>query len=135
MESRKLSGQDGSSRSKSNLQQQARTLAAARKHVVRSLAAAEQVIRGLLRPLGLKVGVVTRTLFEAPVRELVACDAMLAATICAPSAALASAISDCDVASRRSKLGLSSRASACLCGNSSVLEVLLNAESKHSTTS
>lgn len=66
---------------KSVCSQQARTLAAARKHVVRSLAAAEQVIRGLLRPLGLKVGVVTRTLFEARVRELVACDAMLAAIV------------------------------------------------------
>ncbi|MCK1473242.1 transposase [Bradyrhizobium sp. 197] len=40
--------------------QRARILAAARKHIVRSIAAAEQVIRGLLRPLGLKTGIVSR---------------------------------------------------------------------------
>lgn len=57
--------------------QQARTLAAARKHIVRSVAAAEQVIRGLLRPFGLKVGVVSRTSFASRVRELVAGNAML----------------------------------------------------------
>ncbi|MGY3079449.1 transposase [Bradyrhizobium sp. LM6.10] len=39
--------------------QRAQTLAAARKHIVRSSAAAEQVIRGLLRPLGLKVEIVS----------------------------------------------------------------------------
>jgi transposase len=57
--------------------QQARTLAAARKHIVRSVAAAEHVIRGLLRPFGLKVGVVSRTSFANRVRELVAGKAML----------------------------------------------------------
>ncbi|SDJ98699.1 hypothetical protein SAMN05216338_10781 [Bradyrhizobium sp. Rc2d] len=50
-----------------------------RKHVIRSIAAAEQVIRGLLRPLGLKVGVVSRTLFATRVRELVGDDALLEA--------------------------------------------------------
>jgi transposase len=40
--------------------QQARMLAAARKHLVRSISAAEQVIRGLLRPFGLRVGIVSR---------------------------------------------------------------------------
>lgn len=59
--------------------QQARTLAAARKHVIRSVAAAEQVIRGLLRPLGLKVGIVSRKEFAGRVRALVAGDAMLEA--------------------------------------------------------
>ncbi|MFK4532135.1 transposase [Bradyrhizobium ottawaense] len=59
--------------------QRARTLAAARKHIVRSIAAAEQVIRGLLRPLGLKVGIVSRTLFATRVRELVGDDALLEA--------------------------------------------------------
>lgn len=59
--------------------QQARTLAAARKHVIRSVAAAEQVIRGLLRPLGLKVGIVSRKEFAGRVRELVAGDTMLEA--------------------------------------------------------
>lgn len=57
--------------------QQARTLAAARKHIVRSIAAAEQVVRGLLRPFGLKVGVVSRNQFATRVRELVAGDAIL----------------------------------------------------------
>ncbi|WP_343057372.1 IS110 family transposase [Chthonobacter rhizosphaerae] len=52
--------------------QQARTLTAARKHVVRSVAAAEHVIRGLLRPFGLKVGVVSQISFAARVRDLVA---------------------------------------------------------------
>lgn len=59
--------------------QRARTLAAARKHIVRSIAAAEQVIRGLLRPLGLEVGVVSRNLFAMRVRELVGGDTMLEA--------------------------------------------------------
>ncbi|MGY3622152.1 IS110 family RNA-guided transposase [Bradyrhizobium sp. USDA 10063] len=57
--------------------QRARTLAAARKHVIRSIAAAEQVIRGLLRPLGLKVGTVSRNLFATRVRELVTNDVIL----------------------------------------------------------
>jgi len=57
--------------------QRARTLAAARKHVIRSVAATEQVIRGLLRPLGLKVGTVSRIKFATRVRELVASDAIL----------------------------------------------------------
>lgn len=64
---------------KSISSQRARTLAAARKHIIRSIAAAEQVIRGLLRPLGLKVGVVSRTLFATRVRELVGDDALLEA--------------------------------------------------------
>jgi transposase len=51
--------------------QQARMLATARKHVVRSIAAAEQVIRGLLRPFGLRVGVVSKSRFAARVRELI----------------------------------------------------------------
>lgn len=59
--------------------ERARTLAAARKHVIRSVAAAEQVIRGLLRPFGLKIGIVSRKLFAARVRELVAGEAMLEA--------------------------------------------------------
>ncbi|MFK4496049.1 transposase [Bradyrhizobium japonicum] len=59
--------------------QRARTLAAARKHIIRSIAAAEQVIRGLLRPLGLKIGIVSRTLFATRVRELVGDDALLEA--------------------------------------------------------
>ncbi|WP_271612188.1 transposase [Bradyrhizobium sp. CCBAU 21362] len=40
---------------------------------------AEQVIRGLLRPLGLKVGIVSRTLFATRVRELVGDDVLLEA--------------------------------------------------------
>ncbi len=36
--------------------QHARTLIAARKHLVKGLSATEQAIRGLLRPFGLKVG-------------------------------------------------------------------------------
>lgn len=59
--------------------QRARTLAPARKHIVRSIAAAEQVIRGLLRPLGLKAGIVSRNLFATRVRELVGGDSMLEA--------------------------------------------------------
>ncbi|WP_245288543.1 hypothetical protein [Bradyrhizobium sp. WSM4349] len=61
--------------------ERARTLAPARKHIVRSIAAAEQVIRGLLRPLGLKAGIVSRNLFATRVRELVGGDAMLEAFI------------------------------------------------------
>ncbi|MDF0522927.1 IS110 family transposase [Bradyrhizobium yuanmingense] len=64
---------------KSISSQRARTLAAARKHIIRSIAAAEQVIRGLLRPLGRKVGIVSRTLFATRVRELVSDDALLEA--------------------------------------------------------
>lgn len=64
---------------KSISSQRARTLAAARKHIIRSIAAAEQVIRGLLRPLGLKVGIVSRTLFATRVRELISDDALLEA--------------------------------------------------------
>jgi transposase len=51
--------------------QHARMLAAARKHLVRSIAAAEQVIRGLLRPFGLRVGVVSKKQFAARVGELI----------------------------------------------------------------
>lgn len=51
--------------------QQARTLAAARKHLVRSIAATEQVTRGLLRPFGLRVGVVSKIRFATRVRELI----------------------------------------------------------------
>lgn len=40
--------------------QRLRTLTAARKAAVRAVTASEQVIRGLLRPLGLKIGAVTR---------------------------------------------------------------------------
>jgi transposase len=50
--------------------QHARTLAAGRKHLVRSIAAAEQVIRGLLRPFGLRVGVVSKKQFAARIGEL-----------------------------------------------------------------
>lgn len=51
--------------------QQMRTLLAARRHLVRQVADGEQVIRGLLRPLGLKIGPVTRRRFAGRVRELV----------------------------------------------------------------
>lgn len=57
--------------------QRARTLAAARKHIIHSIAAAEQVIRGLLRPLGLKVGI-SRGLCSR-VRELVSDNDLLEA--------------------------------------------------------
>jgi transposase len=61
--------------------QHARTLVAARKHLVRSVAATEQVIRGLLRPFGLKVGPTTKRSFAARVRELVGCRVVLARAI------------------------------------------------------
>lgn len=48
-----------------------------RKAAVRALTGNEQVIRGLLRPLGLKIGAVTRTRFEARVRQLVGTDRLL----------------------------------------------------------
>lgn len=57
--------------------QRARTLAAARKHIIRSIAAAERVIRGLLRPLGLEVATVSQNEFATRVRELAATDAIL----------------------------------------------------------
>lgn len=49
-----------------------RTLPAARKHLIRPIAPAEQVRRVLLRPLALKIGIALRTLFATGVRELVA---------------------------------------------------------------
>ncbi|HYI84954.1 MAG TPA: transposase [Acetobacteraceae bacterium] len=55
---------------KSAASQEMRTLLAARRHLVRQVADGEQLIRGLLRPLGLKVGPVTRRRFAARVREL-----------------------------------------------------------------
>ncbi len=58
--------------------QHARTLVAARKHLVRSVAATEQVIRGLLRPFGLKVGPTTKRSFAARVRELMGAQPVLA---------------------------------------------------------
>jgi transposase len=51
--------------------QEMRTLLAARRHLVRQVADGEQLIRGLLRPLGLKEGPVTRRCFASRVRELV----------------------------------------------------------------
>lgn len=50
--------------------QRHRTLTTARKFLVRSMAATEQAIRGLLRPFGLKVGAVTRRRFAGRVHEL-----------------------------------------------------------------
>jgi transposase len=64
---------------KSATGQRLRTLTAARKAAVRAVTANEQVIRGLLRPLGLKMGAVTRVRFEARVRELVGTDRLLVA--------------------------------------------------------
>jgi transposase len=61
--------------------QRHRTLTTARKFLVRSMAATEQAIRGLLRPFGLKVGAVTRRRFAGRVHELVADDLALAAII------------------------------------------------------
>lgn len=61
--------------------QHARTLVAARKHLVRSVAATEQVIRGLLRPFGLKVGPTTKRSFAGRVRELLGARAILAQVI------------------------------------------------------
>lgn len=57
--------------------QRLRTLTAARKAAVRALTSNEQVIRGLLRPLELKIGAVTRVRFEARVRQLVGTDMLL----------------------------------------------------------
>ena len=57
--------------SKSSEGQEMRTLLAARRHLVRQVADGEQPIRGLLRPLGLKVGPVTRRRSAGRVRELV----------------------------------------------------------------
>lgn len=62
---------------KSATGQRLRTLTAARKAAVRAVTGNEQVIRGLLRPLGLKIGAVTRVRFEARVRELIGADKML----------------------------------------------------------
>lgn len=62
---------------KSAAGQRLRTLTAARKAAVRTVTGNEQVIRGLLRPLGLKIGTVTRARFEARVRELIGADKML----------------------------------------------------------
>lgn len=62
---------------KSAAGQRLRTLAAARKAAVRAVTANEQVIRGLLRPLGLKIGTVTRVRLEARVRQLVGADRLL----------------------------------------------------------
>lgn len=59
---------------KSAAGQRLRTLTAARKSAVRAVTANEQVIRGLLRPLGLKIGAVTRARFEAKVRQLLGTD-------------------------------------------------------------
>jgi transposase len=56
---------------KSTESQEMRTLLAARRHLVRQVADGEQLIRGLLRPLGLKIGPVTRRRFADRVRELV----------------------------------------------------------------
>jgi transposase len=61
--------------------QRHRTLTTARNFLVRSMAATEQAIRGLLRPFGLKVGAVTRRRFAGRVHELVADDLALAAII------------------------------------------------------
>ena len=62
---------------KSAAGQRLRTLTAARKAAVRALTGNEQVIRGLLRPLGLKIGAVTRVRFEARVRQLIGADRLL----------------------------------------------------------
>jgi transposase len=62
---------------KSAAGQKLRTLTAARKAAVRAVAANEQVIRGLLRPLGLKIGAVTRVRFDARVRHLIGADQLL----------------------------------------------------------
>jgi transposase len=59
---------------KSAAEQQLRTLTAARKAAVRALTGNEQVIRGLLPPLDLKIGAVTRVRFETRVRQLVGTD-------------------------------------------------------------
>jgi transposase len=59
--------------------QRLRTLTAARKAAVRAVTSNEQVIRGLLRPLGLKIGTVTRVRFEARVRHLIGTDELLLA--------------------------------------------------------
>lgn len=58
--------------------QHARTLVAARKHLIRSITASEQTLRGLLRPFGLKVGIVSRAGFASRVRDLVGNNAILA---------------------------------------------------------
>jgi transposase len=62
---------------KSAAGQRLRTLTAARKAAVRAVTANEQVVRGLLRPLGLKIGAVTRARFEDKVRQLVGADRLL----------------------------------------------------------
>jgi transposase len=61
--------------------QRLRTLAAARKVMVRTVTANEQAVRGLLRPFGLKVGAVTRRRFGDRVRSLVASDVLLEAIV------------------------------------------------------
>ena len=62
---------------KSAAGQRLRALTSARKAAVRALTGNEQVIRGLLRPLGLKIGAVTRAQFEARVRLLIGTDRLL----------------------------------------------------------
>jgi transposase len=62
---------------KSAAGQRLRTPTAARKAAVRALTGNEQVIRGLLRPLGLKIGAVKRVRFEARVRQPVGTDRLL----------------------------------------------------------
>jgi transposase len=64
---------------KSAASQRHRTLATARKFLVRSMTATEQAIRGLLRPFGLKVGAVTRRRFRARVWDLVTNEPTLSA--------------------------------------------------------
>ncbi|GMG85355.1 IS110-like element ISRhru3 family transposase [Paralimibaculum aggregatum] len=61
--------------------QRLRTLAAARKVMVRAVTANEQAIRGLLRPFGLKVGAVTRRRFGDRVRSLTGSDPLLATIV------------------------------------------------------
>ena len=51
--------------------QKLRALVVARKGLVRELAGTEQLVRGLLRPFGLKVGPAVRRRFAERVRELV----------------------------------------------------------------
>jgi transposase len=72
--------------------QHARTLIAARKHLVKGLSATEQAIRGLLRPFGLKVGQVTRRAFADRIGELVSGQPTLAAIIAPLLAARAATI-------------------------------------------
>jgi transposase len=77
---------------KSMASQHARTLIAARKHLVKGLSATEQAIRGLLRPFGLKVGQVTRRAFAGRIGELVSGQPTLAAIMAPLLAARAATI-------------------------------------------